>query len=468
MSGSRHYHEAVNGLTRNLWVPRGSTRAVCGPTCHLWVRVRGNLAGMSPDVTSLTSRAACHEADEADPLRSFRDRFDLPEGVIYLDGNSLGAAPRAARTRALQVLERDWATDLIGSWNKNHWFELPTRIGDKIGKLIGASPGTCVATDTTSINVFKALAAALQIQELDHPGRRVIVSERENFPTDLYLAEGLIGLLDRGYELRLFDSPSELTDALNDEVALALLTQVNYRTAELWDMAQTTRQIHDAGALVVWDLCHSVGALPIDLERADADFAVGCTYKYLNGGPGSPAFVWVASAHQNRVTQPLSGWWSHAQPFEMAADYVPEHGIRRFLSGTQPILSLATMESGIDLALEADMTLVREKSLALTSLFMRLVEQRLAQHPLTLVTPTEASRRGSHVSFRHADGYAVMQALIAHGVIGDYREPEVLRFGITPLYVGYVDVWDAVETLRQILDDELWRAPHFQARGAVT
>ncbi|MBN9612658.1 MAG: kynureninase [Actinobacteria bacterium] len=399
---------------------------------------------------------------------------------IGSDGNSLGARPRAAAERAREVLEEEWGEDLIGSWNKHHWFALPTRIGDKIGRLIGGGEGNCVATDTTSINVFKALAAALRIQRQDHPERRVIVSERENFPTDLYMAEGLIEFLGEavagGYELRLVDSPgadvaaaeASLAEALGDDVAVVMLTQVNYRSGAMWPLDRVTRAAHDVGALVVWDLCHSAGAVPIDLLGADADFAVGCTYKYLNGGPGSPAFVWVAPRHQARAEQPLSGWWGHRRPFDMAVGYEAAPGAQRFLVGTQPILSMATMEAGIDIALSVDERLLREKSLALTSLFIRLVEQRCAAHPLTLITPRDEAGRGSHVSFRHPEGFAVMKALIGQGVIGDYREPEVLRFGFTPLYVGYADVWDAVETLRRVLDDEIWRAPEFQLRGAVT
>lgn len=417
-------------------------------------------------------RAACVAADLRDPLAPFRDEFDLPVGVIYLDGNSLGALPRGAAERARDVVEQEWGRGLVSSWNTHGWAGLSQRIGDKIGLLIGGGEGACVATDTTSANLFKALSAALAMQRRERPERRTILAERASFPTDLYIAEGLIRLLGeadgRGWELRLIDGPDQLDAALDDDVAVVMLTHVDYRTGAMWDMRRTTERAHDAGALVIWDLCHSVGAVPLDLTAADADFAVGCTYKYLNGGPGSPAFVWVAPRHQARAEQPLSGWWGHRSPFEMRPGYEPAIGIARFLSGTQPILSLATMEVGVDLAVRADETLLREKSLALTSLFIRLVEDRLAGHPLTLITPRDEARRGSHVSFRHPDGYAVMQALIAQGVIGDYREPEVLRFGFTPLYVGYADVWDAVETLRRVLDDELWRSPEFEVRGAVT
>ncbi|PII81654.1 kynureninase [Leucobacter sp. OLJS4] len=419
------------------------------------------------DRTPIT-RAFCAEADAQDPLAGLRDEFLLPEGLVYLDGNSLGARPKGALERAAAVIEREWGHDLIASWNTHDWFELPKRIGAKIGRLIGGERGGCVVSDTTSINLFKVLAAALKIQERAAPERRVIVSERENFPTDLYMVEGLAKLLDRGYELRLVDEDLPLSEALRADVAVLLLTHVNYRTGALWDMAAETRRAHEAGVLVIWDLCHSVGAVPVRVSEADADFAIGCTYKYLNGGPGSPAFVWVHERHQATAEQPLSGWWGHAAPFDMAVAFEPAPGIDRFLTGTQPIVSLAMTEVGVDLALSVDDCALREKSLALTTLFMHLVDQRLSHHDLTLITPEDPGRRGSHVSYRHPEGYAVMQALIANGVVGDYREPEVLRFGITPLYVGFLDVWDAVETLRWVLDEEVWRAPEFQTRGAVT
>ena len=416
----------------------------------------------------LSTREACVRADLTDPLRRFRDEFDLPSDVIYLDGNSLGAAPCDARRRAHEVLDEEWATGLIRSWNTHHWFDLPTRIGDKIGRLIGGGPGTCVVTDSTSVNLFKVLSAALRMQEAERPGRRTIISERDSFPTDLYIVQGIIEMLGQGYELQLIDADTPLESLLDDRVAAVLLTHVNYRTGALWDLPATTQHIHDSGALAIWDLCHSVGAVPVDLEGANADFAVGCTYKYLNGGPGAPAFVWVADRHQHRAQQPLSGWWGHGAPFAMAPAFTPADGIRRFLTGTQPILSLATMEVGIDIALRVDQRALREKSMQLTALFIELVESRLAHHPLTLVTPRDPEERGSHVSFRHPEGYAVMSAMIHLGVIGDYREPEVLRFGMTPLYTSYADVWDAVDVLRRVLDEQLWRAPEFSTRGAVT
>lgn len=420
------------------------------------------------DPATLNTRVDCEAADLADPLRSFRDEFSLPGGVVYLDGNSLGARPTAASERAREVVELEWGNDLIGSWNKNHWFELPTRIGSKIAELVAGGKGGCVATDTTSINIFKALGAALEIQREEHPERRVVISERENFPTDLYMVEGMVEFLNDGYELRLVDDEESLAAALGPDVAVVLLTHVNYRTGRMWRLSQVTELVHEHHALVVWDLCHSAGAVPVDLAAVDADFAVGCTYKYLNGGPGSPAFIWVSDKYIARAKQPLTGWWSHRQPFEMQVEYSPAEGAQKFLCGTQPIISMATMEVGIDIALRVDPALLREKSLALTSLFIKLIEDRLAHHELELVTPLDPEVRGSHVSYRHPEGFAIVKALIERGIIGDYREPEVLRFGFAPLYVSYTDVWDAVEQLWLVLEQEAWRAPAFQMRGAVT
>jgi kynureninase len=419
-------------------------------------------------VQHLTTRDACVQADQRDPLREVKERFNLPENTLYLDGNSLGAMPKSALDHTEHIMTREWGQDLIRSWNVNSWFDRPLTIGNKLGELIGADEGTTVVTDTTSANLFKVLAAALKIQEEDNPGRRVIVAERDAFPTDLYIIRGLSDLLDQGYETRLIDEPHDLANALGEDVAAVVLSHVNYRTGYLWDLDETTAQVHSAGAMVIWDLCHSVGALGFHLGAAEADFAIGCTYKYLNGGPGSPAFLWVNPKHQNRFIQPLSGWWGHEDPFAMSPEYSPARGVKRFLSSTQPIVSLSLVEDGVDIFRTIDMTQLREKSLALTDLFIQLVETRLAEHPLTLITPREHSHRGSHVSYRHPHGYEVMQALIAENVIGDYREPEVLRFGITPLYFGYADVWDTVETLKRVLDQELWRNPQFQVRSAVT
>ncbi|MCM2570412.1 kynureninase [Achromobacter xylosoxidans] len=414
------------------------------------------------------TRESCVAADRQDPLAPLKARFDLPPGVLYMDGNSLGVMPRAAAARAAEVITQEWGTGLIRSWNTAGWFELPSRLGDKLAGLLGAKEGELVITDTTSLNIFKALAASLRIQQKRQPERRVILSERDNFPTDLYMIQGMIDLLQQGYEMRLIDDGLPLERALDEDVAVVLLSHVNYRSGQMHDMAAVTRQAHERGALVIWDLAHAAGAVPVDLNGADADYAVGCTYKYLNGGPGSPAFIWVAPRHIPDFWQPLSGWWGHQRPFDMTVAYEPAGGIRRYLCGTQPIVSLAMVECGLDVAREADMAEVRRKSLALGDLFIALVEERCAGHPLTLVTPRDHAQRGSHVSLRHPNGYEIMQALIARGLIGDYREPEVLRFGLTPLYFGYADVWDAVEILKDVLDSKAWDKPEFKQRSAVT
>ncbi|XXU36198.1 kynureninase [Sorangium sp. So ce1000] len=419
-----------------------------------------------------TTRDTCLARDASDPLRHLRDEFALPDDVIYLDGNSLGARPKASLTRAREVIEAEWGDGLIRSWNKAGWVHLSRRLGDLLAPLIGAGSGEVVVTDTTSINLFKVLATALHQQQGTAPERRVLVSERDNFPTDLYIAEGLTDLLKMGggaaYELRLIDSPKELPQAISDDVAVLMLTHVNYKTGYMHDMAAVTALAHEAGVLTVWDLAHSAGAVPVDLHGARADFAVGCTYKYLNGGPGAPAFLWVAPRHQNRFWQPLSGWFGHARQFAMEPAYTPTDGIGRFLCGTQPITALSLVECGLAIFRHTDMAALRTKSLALTELFIKLVEARCGQHPLTLVTPRDAARRGSQVSFEHPQGYAVMQALIARGVIGDYREPRIMRFGFTPLYTRFVDVWDAVDVLRDLLDSGAWDKPGFHQRGAVT
>lgn len=415
-----------------------------------------------------TSREDCLEADENDRLAGCRDEFELPGDVIYLDGNSLGARPRAALERAATVVDGEWGKGLIRSWNTAGWFDLPTRLGDKLAGLIGAGQGEVVMTDTTSLNLFKSLAAALRLQRHDAPARKVIITERDNFPTDIYIAEGIIEFLDQGYELRLVDDQLPLEDAIGADVAVVALSHVNYRTGAMYDMSEVTALAHNFGALILWDLAHSAGAVPVDVRAADADFAVGCTYKYLNGGPGSPAFIWVNARHQERFWQPLSGWWGHARPFAMEDSYEPAAGIQRYLCGTQPIVSLSLVECGLDITLRADMQVLRQKSLALTDLFINLVEARRGEHPLELITPLEHGRRGSHVSYRHPEGFAIMQALIAQGIIGDYREPQVLRFGITPLYVGYTDIWDAVDALFAILESRQWAHPEFRERLNVT
>ncbi|MFJ7146123.1 kynureninase [Pseudomonas protegens] len=410
----------------------------------------------------------CLRLDEQDPLAPLRQQFALPEGVIYLDGNSLGARPVASLERARQVIEQEWGDGLIRSWNSAGWRDLPQRLGDRLAPLIGAGGGEVVITDTTSINLFKVLSAALQVQAERAPERRVIVSESSNFPTDLYIAEGLTRMLQQGYSLRLVDSPEQLPAAIDQDTAVVMLTHVNYKTGYMHDMQAVTGLIHEAGALSLWDLAHSAGAVPVELNRSGADYAIGCTYKYLNGGPGSQAFAWVAPALCDLVTQPLSGWFGHARQFDMATQYEPSSGIARYLCGTQPITSLAMVECGLEIFEQTDMQSLRRKSLALTDLFIELVEQRCAGHDLKLVTPRDHAKRGSHVSFEHPQGYAVIQALIARGVIGDYREPRIMRFGFTPLYTRFSEVWEAVQILGEILDEKTWAQAQFQVRHSVT
>ena len=416
----------------------------------------------------MTTRSHCQALDAQDPLAPLRAQFALPEGVIYLDGNSLGARPVAALERARQVIAEEWGNGLIRSWNSAGWADLSQRLGNRLAPLIGARDGEVVITDTTSINLFKVLSAALSVQRQRAPARKVIVSEASNFPTDLYIAEGLAELLQQGYSLRLVNSPDELPQAIDADVAVVMLTHVNYKTGYMYDMQALTALSHECGALSLWDLAHSAGAVPVDLHQAGADYAIGCTYKYLNGGPGSQAFVWVNPALVDVVRQPLSGWFGHTRQFAMESNYAPSAGIARYLCGTQPITSLAMVECGLEIFAQTDMASLRTKSLALTDLFIALVESRCAAHGVTLITPREHTRRGSHVSFEHPEGYAVIQALIARGVIGDYREPRIMRFGFTPLYTRFTEVWDAVEILGEILDQKAWDQPQFKVRNSVT
>ena len=406
--------------------------------------------------------------DAADPLAPLRDQFELPAGVIYLDGNSLGVLPRTTAARVQQVVTEEWGVGLIRSWNSAHWMDLPARIGDKIARLIGAGAGEVVTADSTSVNLFKVLSAALSISQADAPARKVILSERSNFPTDLYIAEGLAR--ERGFELQLAE-PEDLPGLLNEHTAVLMLTHVNYRTGRMHDMAALAQRAHATGALSIWDLAHSAGAVPVDLRGAGADFAIGCGYKYLNGGPGAPAFVWVAPQHVDRFWQPLSGWIGHAAPFEFTPGYRPAAGITRYLCGTPAVLSLAALECGVDTLLAAEplggLAALRRKSLALTRQFAQQVQASCPE--LRLVSPSDDAQRGSQVCFAHASmGYPVMQALIARGVIGDFRAPDILRFGFTPLYLRHVDAWDAAEHLRQVLQSGEWQRPEFNQKQAVT
>ena len=402
------------------------------------------------------------ELDASDPLRTFRDLFQLRDGLIYLDGNSLGAAPRAAAARVAEVVSQQWGEGLITSWLGADWSTAPQRIGDKIAALLGAGPDEIVATDSTSVNLFKALTAALSLR----PERAVILSEATNFPTDVYMMQG-IEAFSGGRVRAVTVAPEQVLDRLGDDVAVLLLTQVHYKTGLVRDMAEVTRQAHAKGVLVVWDLSHSAGAIPVDLNEAKADFAVGCGYKFLNGGPGAPAFIFAAERHHAAMPV-LSGWFGHASPFAFEEDYRPADGITRFLCGTPQVLGLAALECGIDLIARADMAQLRAKSLALGDLFIERMEARCGEFGFELISPREPALRGSQVSYAHPHGYEIVQALKAADVIGDFRAPDILRFGLTPLYLRYADMAEAAERLREICLTRAWDKPEYRTRAAVT
>ncbi|MDB4909651.1 MAG: kynU [Gemmatimonadetes bacterium] len=413
--------------------------------------------------SELLTRGDLEALDRADPLRGFRDRFAIPEGVIYLDGNSLGAMPAATPARVRKVVEEEWGRDLIRSWNINGWIDLQRQIGAKIGRLIGARDGETIVADSTSINVFKALAAGLELR----PERKVILSEPDNFPTDLYVAQGLTRYLGRGHTLRLAE-PNEIESAITSDVAIVMLTHVNYRTGRMHDMRRITERAHAAGAIMLWDLAHSTGAVPVDVTGAGVDLAVGCGYKYLNGGPGAPAFLYVAQRHQPHIEPILSGWLGHAAPFAFEQSYRPAEGIDRVSVGAPPIISLAALEVGVDVMLDASIDAVRAKSVQQGVIFDRLVAQEIGQGTLTLVSPTDPAMRGSQLCYAHPNAWPVMRALIDREVIGDFRMPNILRFGFTPLYLGYAELWDAVATLKAILAERAWDRPEYHALATVT
>jgi kynureninase len=409
------------------------------------------------------SRAEAAALDRSDELSPFREQFHIPEGVIYLDGNSLGPLPRAVPERIDQVVREEWGQDLVRSWNQNQWIDLPLQVGTAIGKLVGAVAKEVIVTDSVSVNLFKLLAAALRMR----PQRQVILSERENFPTDLYMAQGLVDLLGDRAELRLVER-DQLRSALDDDVAVVMLTHVDFRTGEMHDIDELTAMAHGCGAMALWDLAHSAGAVPVDLNRSQVDLAVGCGYKYLNGGPGAPAFAFVASRLHDSVHSPLPGWMGHAAPFELTVDYRPAPGIVRLACGTPPILSLAALGCSIEILIAAGIDRLRAKSIAMSELLISLVERECAGFGFSLASPRNHHRRGSQVSLHHEHGYPIMQALIAEGVIGDFRNPGLLRFGLAPLYLRFVDIWDAVVHLRAIMESESWKRPEHNIQHKVT
>jgi kynureninase len=399
-------------------------------------------------MTGILDRAAVEAMDAEDPLRPMRDRFVLPEGVIYLDGNSLGAASHAAFDELRKAATQEWAQDVIRAWNTAGWFDMPVELGDQLGRLIGAAAGQTVVCDTTSVNIYKVLHAAMAMR----PGRLAIVAEGDSFPTDLYMAEGVASTRnDTRLRLAGVDAPT-IEELIDERTAVVLVNHVNYKSGELRDMTALTRRAHDAGALIVWDLCHTAGAMPVELDGANADFAVGCSYKYLNGGPGAPAFIYAAERHLADIQQPLTGWWGHARPFAFEQAYAAGIGIRRFLCGTQPVLSMRTLKGALDIWADV----------------IELVEAKCGAYGLTLESTRDGSKRGSQISFLHEHGYQVMRALIERGVIGDFRAPSTMRFGFTPLYVGYKDVWQAIEVLEDILRTGAWKEARFAVKTAVT
>jgi kynureninase len=406
-------------------------------------------------------RAQAEALDADDPLARFRDAFVLPDGVIYLDGNSLGPLPRATSRRLAQVVESEWGQGLITSWNAAGWINAPQRVGAKVARLIGAKPDEVVVADSTSVNLFKLAAGALSLR----PGRRTLITESGNFPTDAYVLEGVAALA--GATLKVLPS-DEVLDAIDEDTAAVVLTHVHYKTARRWAMDALTAAAHARGALMLWDLSHTTGALAADLNAAQADLAVGCGYKYLNGGPGAPAFLFVAERHQAAIRSPLSGWMGHAEPFAFEDGYRPAPDIRAMLCGTPAILGLAALETSLDLQLQASPRAVEKKGQALCRLFIELVESHCAGHGLVLTGPRDMAERGLHVSFAHPEAHAIVQALIARGVIGDFRDPDIARFGFSPLFLSHAQIWDAVEILREVLASRAYERPEYRARAAVT
>ena len=400
--------------------------------------------------------------DAADPLAPFRERFQLREGLIYLDGNSLGALPKATGERLAEVIGGEWGEGLITSWLEALWSTAPRRIGDKIGRLLGAKPGEIVATDSTSVNIFKALTAALSLRR----ERTVILSEATNFPTDVYMMQG-VEAFSGGRVRAVTVAPDAIVDALTDDVAVLLLTQVHYKSGRVRDMAAITRAAHEAGALVVWDLSHSAGAIPVDLNGANADFAIGCGYKFLNGGPGAPAYLFAAARH-HAATPVLSGWFGHARPFAFEEDYDPAAGIERFQCGTPPVLGLSALEVGVDLMLEADMAEIRRKSLALGDLFIEQMQPLCETYGFELVSAQDHATRGSQVAYAHPQGYQIVQALKEYDVIADFRAPDILRFGLTPLYLRYRDIVETARRLEKVCATRAWDKPQYHQRAVVT
>jgi kynureninase len=409
------------------------------------------------------TRDTCRNLDAKDPLKHFRERYHLPTGKIYLDGNSLGLMAKSVPARVTDAVTRQWAEDLITSWNRNNWFTMPRTMGNKIARLVGGGDNNVIVADTISINLFKLLSAAMSLRR----DRKIILSDTGNFPSDLYVAQGLNQFLADGHELKTV-TPEDVMGAITKDVAVVMVTEVDYRTARRHDMKALISKAHSMGALVIWDLSHSAGAIPVDLMGDNADFAVGCTYKYINGGPGSQAFVFVHPRHHATAMPALVGWWGHENPFSFDLEWKAADGLVRQQCGTQAILSLVALDAALDEWADVNMQAVQQKSWSLCQTFIDLVEANCAQHGVNLAGPRNMSQRGSHVSFQHPEGYAVMQALISKGVIGDFRAPDMVRFGFAPLYNTHEEVFEAAATLAKILDKKLWDTPEFRTRKKVT
>ncbi|MBP6013767.1 MAG: kynureninase [Alphaproteobacteria bacterium] len=401
------------------------------------------------------------DLDARDPLAHARERFAVPDGIIYLDGNSLGCLPKTVAPRLHAALEKEWGVGLIRSWNDAGWYTAPQRVGAKIAKLIGAAADEVIVTDSTSVDLFKVLAAALRLR----PNRQTILGVNGDFPTDAYIAGGIAGLTGKQF-VRV--DASALIDTIGADTAIVVLTHVNYKTAVLHDMRAITNAAHAKGALVVWDLSHSAGVMPLEVAKLDADFAVGCGYKHLNGGPGAPAYIYAAKRHHEAIDHPLTGWLGHADPFAFAADYAPAQGMDKLLTGTPPILSLLALDAALDAFDGLDLHQIRAKVESLTGLFVALAEERLVRHGFTLASPRDAKQRGAHIALSHPEGYAIMQAIIARGLIGDFRAPDIVRFGFAPLYTRHADVFDAVALIDEVMSTQAWDTPEFKARKSVT
>ena len=405
------------------------------------------------------------EKDKTDRLASKRSAFLLPEGIIYLDGNSLGPLTKNATKRIKEVTEQEWGVGLVRSWNDSGWVDLPKKVGAKIAPLLGVQARNVIMTDSTSVNLFKVLSAACSI----NPSRKRIITETKNFPTDNYIIEGVTRQLDKDYEIAYVDEPEDIISSIDESVAVVVLTHINYKNGKMLDIIKITRATHKAGALIIWDLAHSAGAVPLELDNWKVDFAVGCSYKYLNGGPGAPGYLYVAGRHIGKFNQPLTGWFAHKSPFAFEPQYEPAEDISQYLCGTPPILSAIALDSALDVWADVDLQDVRKKSLELTDYFIELVEQWCSDPALQLITPRKHKLRGSQVSFTYPEGgYAIMSALIEQGVIGDFRAPNILRFGFTPLYTSFSDVWLAVDKLKTILETRGWDHRRFHDRKLVT